>query len=83
MLTMGNDNLQNILEVANRRVKRSKIWDSRVLVEHLWGIFFTEFNVILGHPVHVDFFKNMIFTMILFLHLHIFKPNDIRWLLGI
>ncbi len=25
MLTMGNDNLQNILEVANHREKRSKI----------------------------------------------------------
>ncbi len=32
---MGKWQIANILEMANRRAKRSEIWDSRVLVEDI------------------------------------------------
>ncbi len=38
-----------ILKMAGRRAKRSKIWDSRILVTHTWSIFdLVVFKVILG-----------------------------------
>ncbi len=38
-----------MLEMANRRAKRSEIWDSGVLVEHIWDTFGpVMFNVSLG-----------------------------------
>ncbi len=44
--------LQISLGMANRRSKRSKIWDSRGIVQHIWG---TYYKVILR--LHVRFFR--------------------------
>ncbi len=52
-----------ILEMANRRAKRSEIWDTTVLVEHIhvWdNLEIVMFKVILGHWCTCDFSKNMI-----------------------
>ena len=39
----------NILEMVNRREKRGRVWDSVVLVQHMFGTFDVEvFKVILG-----------------------------------
>ncbi len=40
----------SILEMANHKAKRSKIWDSRPLIVLIWGIYVVP-NVILGHSV--------------------------------
>ncbi len=53
--------------------RRNEIWDSGVLVKHVWGTFaFVAFNTIWGHLVHLWFFGNMIFKTWLLLHLWLF-----------
>ncbi len=46
---VGNEKQANILEMASGRAKRSEIWDSVVLEEHVWGTFdLAAFTVIWG-----------------------------------
>ena len=55
--SMGKWKLVNILEMANGRAKRSEIWDSGVIVEHVWGTFDrAAFKVIWGSFVALGIF---------------------------
>ncbi len=72
--------MANILEMVNRRAKRSGIWESWVLVEYIWGVLdLIVFKVILKVIwCTCNFSENMIVTMLLLLHLCFFQsifPN--------
>ena len=46
---MRKSKTSGIWQGGNRRAKRSEIWDSWTLIEHIWHIFdLTEFNAIFG-----------------------------------
>ncbi len=52
----------NILEMANRRVKRSEMWDFWVLVEGVWGTFdLAELKLSWGHLVHLKLSDPLLF----------------------
>ncbi len=46
--------MANISQMANRWVKLSAIWDSRVVVTYIWDTFdFLVFKIIWGHSMHL------------------------------
>ena len=50
-----------IWRMSDHRVQRSEIWDSRVVVQHIWGTFgLAAFKVIYGSSRHLRFSKNTI-----------------------
>ncbi len=49
-----------IWKTSDRRAKRSEIWDSRVVVQYIWGIFgLVAFKVILRSFGALSMFRNL------------------------
>ena len=49
-----------IWKKSDRRAKRSEIWDSRVVVQHIWGAFgLVAFKVILRSFRALSIFRNL------------------------
>ncbi len=60
--------LVNILEVAIRKTKRSQIWDSGLLLEHIWGTFdLAAINVIWESFGDLTIFRKWAFQKVLLL----------------